>query len=224
MFTRTLFRRYLTLQSFFERCYLTNSPQRTSLLSEVCLSTVWKNQVQFKYMPRACVRYNHKEPDKIENNSIFKKFRKTFRDYWYVLVPVHFVSTAGWASLFYYLVKSGLDVPEFLDKLGLTTSAQCFRDSKMGNLAIALALLKLTSPLRYPLTVAITTFSINFLKKRGYVKPIPSKEEIKEIYEKKKSQMKTRYKEKDIIRTCKTKIKRRRDKMKERMKSKFKRK
>lgn len=52
----------------------------------------------------------------------------------------------------------------------------------MGYLAVAYALYKISTPLRYTVTLGGTTVSINYLKKWGYIKPVPTKEELKEMY------------------------------------------
>lgn len=36
---------------------------------------------------------------------LIKRFKQMYRDYWYVLVPVHLVTSAGWFGGFYYLAK-----------------------------------------------------------------------------------------------------------------------
>lgn len=37
--------------------------------------------------------------------SLLQRFKQMYRDYWYVLVPVHLVTSAFWFSSFYYLAK-----------------------------------------------------------------------------------------------------------------------
>lgn len=56
----------------------------------------------------------------------------------------------------------------------------------MGYFAVSYALYKIATPARYTVTVGGTTISINYLKKWGYIKPVPSKERMKEIYEEKR--------------------------------------
>lgn len=61
------------------------------------------------------VFYSSKKPvgcdeNKIENVpkqklSIFKRFKAMYRDYWYVLVPVHLVTSAVWFGSFYYMAR-----------------------------------------------------------------------------------------------------------------------
>lgn len=37
--------------------------------------------------------------------SLFQRFKQMYRDYWYVLVPVHLVTSAAWFGSFYYLAS-----------------------------------------------------------------------------------------------------------------------
>lgn len=52
----------------------------------------------------------------------------------------------------------------------------------MGYLAISYGLYKIATPVRYAVTIGGTTLSINYLRRWGYIKPIPSKERLKEMY------------------------------------------
>lgn len=52
----------------------------------------------------------------------------------------------------------------------------------MGYLAVSYALYKLATPLRYTVTLGGTTISINYLKRWGYIKPVPSADQLKEMY------------------------------------------
>lgn len=40
-----------------------------------------------------------------EKLGLFKRFKQMYRDYWYVLVPVHLVTSAAWFGGFYYLAS-----------------------------------------------------------------------------------------------------------------------
>lgn len=78
---------------------------------------------------------------------------------------------------------SGVDVVSILEGLNFSeTFIKPFRDSSMGYVAVAYALYKIATPLRYTVTLGGTTVSINYLKKWGYIKPVPTKEELKEMY------------------------------------------
>jgi hypothetical protein len=42
---------------------------------------------------------------KPEKLSLLQRFKQMYRDYWYVLVPVHLITSLGWFAGFYYLAK-----------------------------------------------------------------------------------------------------------------------
>lgn len=46
---------------------------------------------------------NASEPEK--KPSLLQRFKQMYKDYWYVLVPVHLVTSAFWFTSFYYLTK-----------------------------------------------------------------------------------------------------------------------
>lgn len=37
--------------------------------------------------------------------SLYQRFKAMYRDYWYVLIPVHLVTSAGWFGGFYYMAS-----------------------------------------------------------------------------------------------------------------------
>lgn len=59
------------------------------------------------------------------------------------------------------------------------------RNSKLGYIAVASAMYKLATPARYMVTLGGTTFSVNYLTKRGLIKPMPSGKEIKTMLQRK---------------------------------------
>lgn len=120
--------------------------------------------------------------------SLLQRFKQMYRDYWYVLVPVHLITSLGWFAGFYYLAKSGVDVIALLESVGISEKLiNPLRDSSAGYIAIAYALYKIATPVRYTVTLGGTTISINYLKKWGYIKPIPPREKLKEMYQEKKA-------------------------------------
>lgn len=126
-----------------------------------------------------------------EKLSLFKKFKQMYRDYWYVLVPVHIVTSVAWLGGFYYLASSGVDIPAMLEAMNFSERiANSMRHSSMGYVAITYGLYKIATPARYAVTLGGTTVSIQYLKKWGYIKPIPSKERLKEMLEETKEGMK----------------------------------
>ncbi|CAH0556939.1 unnamed protein product [Brassicogethes aeneus] len=138
-------------------------------------------------------KIEYKPPKKGETKeklSLFKRFKKMYKDYWYVLIPVHLVTSAAWFGGFYYLAKSGVDIAGLMESYNVSeTITKPFRDSSMGYIAISYGLYKIVTPIRYTITLGGTTVSINYLKKWGYIKPVPSKEELKEMYQEKKENL-----------------------------------
>lgn len=82
---------------------------------------------------------------------------------------------------------SGVDIIGLLEALHVNeTIINSMRNSQMGYVAIAYACYKIATPARYTVTLGGTTISINYLKKWGYIKPVPSKDKLKEMYKEKK--------------------------------------
>lgn len=78
---------------------------------------------------------------------------------------------------------SGVDIPSLLESVNVNEKiVNSMRNSSMGYVAISYGLYKIATPLRYTVTLGGTTISINYLKKWGYIKPMPSKERLKEMY------------------------------------------
>ena len=73
-----------------------------------------------------------------------------FKDYWYVLVPVHVATSAVWFGGFYALCKSGIDVGAILQTFGASeTYVEKLSNSEMGYFALAYACYKIATPVRY---------------------------------------------------------------------------
>lgn len=160
-------------------------------------SSVDENQNETK-MPSA---KEEKEPRKVgmttssedskaeEKMSIVQKFKLMYKQYWYVLIPVHVVTSIVWYGSFFIAAKSGVDIIPLMEKLGAGEKIMShLQSSNAGYYAIAYAMYKIATPARYTVTVGGTTISINYLKKRGYIKPVPSSEQLKEMYEGKREE------------------------------------
>ncbi|CAH2067169.1 unnamed protein product, partial [Iphiclides podalirius] len=110
-----------------------------------------------------------------------------YRDYWYVALPVHMTTSAIWFGSFYYAVRSGVDVISLLEYFNVSEKiVSPLRDSSAGYFALAFALYKLATPLRYAVTIGGTTYAIRKLQVLGWIKPVPSREQIKEMIQEKK--------------------------------------
>ncbi|XP_059485409.1 protein FAM210A [Neocloeon triangulifer] len=135
---------------------------------------------------------NTNEPIEEKKLSLFQKFKQMYKEYWYVLLPVHCATSAVWVGCFYYIVRSGVDVPSLLQTLHVPDKALEFikNNSSTGHLAVVYALYKVATPARYFVTVGGTTFAINKLKKLGYIKPMPNREQLKEMYQERRDNFK----------------------------------
>lgn len=119
--------------------------------------------------------------------SLFQRFKQMYKEYWYVLIPVHIITSIGWFGGFYYMARSGVDIIGVLEALQFNEKIiNSMRDSNMGYVAIAYGCYKIATPARYTVTLGGTTITINYLKKWGYIKPVPSPEKLKEMYKEKK--------------------------------------
>lgn len=113
--------------------------------------------------------------------SLYGKIKAMYRDYWYVLAPVHIASSIVFFGAFYYTASSGVDVVAILESLHFSeTVVSKLRDSSAGYIAIAYALYKIFTPVRYTVTLGGTTWAIRFLKNRGLIKPRRPMKEAKE--------------------------------------------
>ncbi|CAH0726075.1 unnamed protein product, partial [Brenthis ino] len=154
-----------------------------------------------------------------------------YKDYWYVVLPVHMTTSALWFGGFYYCVRSGVDVISLLESLGISDKLLIpLKESNAGYFALAFALYKLVTPLRYAVTVGGTTYAIKRLTVIGWIKPVPSRERIREMLQEKKDNIQgkfneskqhyqTQYKEKksqvmDEMQRYKTEMRKMKDKVK----------
>lgn len=100
---------------------------------------------------------------------------------------------------------SGVDIPATLELINFSDKiVNSMRNSSMGYVAIAYALYKIVTPLRYAVTLGGTTVSIQYLKKWGYIKPLP-KVKLKQFYSNTKEGFKG--KKDDLIETMKESVK-----------------
>lgn len=45
------------------------------------------------------------EKSDLPKPSIFQRFKQMYKEYWYVLIPVHLVTSIGWFGGFYYMAS-----------------------------------------------------------------------------------------------------------------------
>lgn len=91
------------------------------------------------------------EPAKL---GLFARFRKMYKEYWYVLVPVHCFTSVFWFGGFYYAATTGVDVIAALEWVGVSEKLITpVRDSSLGHIATAYLLYKIATPARYTVTL-----------------------------------------------------------------------
>jgi hypothetical protein len=89
------------------------------------------------------------KPESLEKPSLAKRFKQMFKDYWYVLVPVHIATSVVWYGGFYIMCKSGLDMAAVLQTLGASEEyLEKIRSSDLGYYALAYACYKVATPAR----------------------------------------------------------------------------
>ncbi|XDV40424.1 hypothetical protein PO909_009516 [Leuciscus waleckii] len=145
--------------------------------------------------------------DPLQDKSIglFQRFKKTFKQYGKVMVPLHVVTSTVWFGSFYYAAMKGVNLVPFLEFIGLPDwMVGMLRDSQGGYALTAYAMYKLATPARYTVTLGGTSLSVQYLRKHGYLStPPPVKgylqdkmEETRELLTEKMEETKERFSEK----------------------------
>lgn len=116
--------------------------------------------------------YLNKSRDEGEQKpGLAKRFKQMFRDYWYVLVPVHVATSLVWFGTFYVGCKSGVDVAAILQYLGASQEyVDKVSNSKLGYAALAYTCYKIATPARYTVTIGGTTMTVKYLSDLGYLR------------------------------------------------------
>ncbi|XP_029959126.1 uncharacterized protein C18orf19 homolog B [Salarias fasciatus] len=147
------------------------------------------------------------EVDPLQDKSIglVQRFKKTFKQYGKVLIPVHLLTSTVWFGTFYYAAMNGVNVVPFLEMIGLPESiVGLLRDSSSGYALTAYAMYKIATPARYTVTLGGTSLSVQYLRKHGYLSTPPpvteyiqdKMEETKEKLSEKMEETKERFSEK----------------------------
>lgn len=136
------------------------------------------------------------EVDPLQDKSIglFQRFKKTFKQYGKVMIPVHLVTSSVWFGTFYYAAMKGVNVVPFLEMIGLPESVVgLLRDSSSGYALTAYAMYKIATPARYTVTLGGTSLSVQYLRKHGYLSTPPP---VKEYFQDKMEETKEKLTEK----------------------------
>ncbi|XP_054636849.1 uncharacterized protein C18orf19 homolog A [Dunckerocampus dactyliophorus] len=152
-------------------------------------------------------RETAEEVDPLQDKSIglVQRFKKTFKQYGKVMIPVHLLTSSVWFGTFYYAAMKGVNVVPFLEMIGVPESlVGLLKDSSSGYALTAYAMYKIATPARYTVTLGGTSLSVQYLRKHGYLStPPPVKdyiqdkmEETKEKLSEKMEETKERFSEK----------------------------
>ncbi|XP_074843609.1 protein FAM210A isoform X2 [Carettochelys insculpta] len=88
------------------------------------------------------------EPDPLQDKSIslFQRFKKTFKQYGKVMIPVHLLTSSVWFGSFYYAAMKGVNVVPFLEFIGVPESiVSILKNSQSGYALTAYAMYKYMS-------------------------------------------------------------------------------
>ncbi|XP_032367338.1 uncharacterized protein C18orf19 homolog B [Etheostoma spectabile] len=133
------------------------------------------------------------EVDPLQDRSIglVQRFKRTFKQYGKVMIPVHLMTSSVWFGTFYYAAMKGVNVVPFLEMIGLPESlVGLLRDSSSGYALTAYAMYKIATPARYTATLGGTSLSVQYLRKHGYLStPPPVKEYIQDKMEETKEKL-----------------------------------
>ncbi|XP_028969460.1 uncharacterized protein C18orf19 homolog B-like [Esox lucius] len=127
------------------------------------------------------------EIDPLQDKSIglVQRFKKTFKQYGKVMIPVHLLSSTIWFGTFYYAAMKGVNVVPFLEFIGLPEKiVGLLNNSSGGNALTAYAMYKIATPARYTVTLGGTSLSVKYLRKHGYFStPPPVKDYLQDRME-----------------------------------------
>ncbi|KFQ04639.1 Protein FAM210A, partial [Leptosomus discolor] len=133
------------------------------------------------------------DPDPLQDKSIslVQRFKKTFKQYGKVMIPVHLLTSTVWFGSFYYAAMKGVNVVPFLELIGLPGSiVDILKNSQSGNALTAYALYKIATPARYTVTLGGTSITVKYLRKNGYMStPPPVKEYLQDRMEETKDKI-----------------------------------
>ncbi|KAF2903712.1 hypothetical protein ILUMI_02469 [Ignelater luminosus] len=103
----------------------------------------------------------------------FQRFIKTCREYWYVAIPVHVVTSSVWFAGCYYITQYGFNILKILKRLHVRQDViDFFTHSDMGHLTVTFALYKLLAPIRIATTIYGSSIAIRHLSRAGLIKPV----------------------------------------------------
>ncbi|KAL4624762.1 hypothetical protein GN956_G18070 [Arapaima gigas] len=125
------------------------------------------------------------DPLQDKSMGLVQRFKKTFKQYGKVMIPVHLVTSSMWFGAFYYTAMKGVNVVPFLEYIGFPEKLVSLMEKSQSGYAItAYAMYKIATPARYTVTLAGTSLSVKYLRRQGYMStPPPVKEYIQDKME-----------------------------------------
>lgn len=133
------------------------------------------------------------EPDPLQDKSsgLIQRFKKTFKQYGKVMIPVHLLTSSLWFGTFYYAAMKGVNLVPFLEYVGFPDKVvKLLENSQSGYALTAYAMYKIATPARYTVTLGGTSLSVKYLRKHGYMStPPPVKEYLQEKMEETKERI-----------------------------------
>ncbi|XP_070768250.1 uncharacterized protein C18orf19 homolog A-like [Enoplosus armatus] len=134
------------------------------------------------------------DPLQDKSSGLVQRFKKTFKQYGKVMIPLHLLTSSVWFGTFYYAAMKGVNVVPFLEMIGLPESlVGLLRDSSSGYALTAYAMYKIATPARYTVTLGGTSLSVQYLRKHGYLSTPPP---VKEYFQDKMEETKEKLTEK----------------------------
>uniref|UniRef100_A0A9J8BHI6 Family with sequence similarity 210 member Aa n=4 Tax=Cyprinus carpio TaxID=7962 RepID=A0A9J8BHI6_CYPCA len=133
------------------------------------------------------------DPDPLQDKSIglMQRFKKTFKQYGKVMIPVHLLTSTVWFGTFYYAAMKGVSLVPFLEYVGFPDKVvKLLENSQSGYALTAYAMFKVATPARYTVTLGGTSLSVKYLREHGYMStPPPVKEYLQEKMEETKERI-----------------------------------
>ncbi|XP_030645330.1 uncharacterized protein C18orf19 homolog A [Chanos chanos] len=131
------------------------------------------------------------DPLQDKSMGLFQRFKKTFKQYGKVMIPVHLVTSTVWFGTFYYGAMKGVNLVPFLEFVGFPDKIVKLLENSQGGYALtAYAMYKIATPARYTVTLGGTSLSVKYLRKHGYMStPPPVKEYLQEKMEETKERI-----------------------------------
>lgn len=107
----------------------------------------------------------------------YTKFKTIIKKYWYIGIPVHLCTSAGWYGVSYCATKAGVNVERIVPLLEKANVPEKYIEplkkksvGNFGNLAVAFAIYKILTPFRYTTTIFATSKTVKILRAKGMIK------------------------------------------------------